>query len=34
MIKITDGTAQINLSKYQTKIFNLKRWQYEKYNII
>jgi len=25
MIRITDGIAQINLSKYQTKIFNLKR---------
>ena len=25
MIRITDGVAQINLSKYQTKIFNLKR---------
>ena len=25
MIRITDGIAKINLSKYQTKIFNLKR---------
>ena len=25
MIKINEGIAMINLSKYQTKIFNLKR---------